>query len=414
MTAGSIEYRAAQRADLLRFAQGSTRDGGFGYLDDAGRLDPSEPMPLYVVCRMTHVFSLGLLADEPPADGGPDRSELAPLAEHGVRALTQGPLHDARSGGWFAAIEPDGSPDGAKAAYAHAFVVLAATSALVAGVPGAQHLLDMALDVMESHFWDEETGTVVEQWDSAWTTLDDYRGVNANMHTVEAFLAAGDVTGDVTWHTRAGRIAERVVALTRGNQWRIPEHFTADWTPLLDYNREKPADAFRPFGATVGHGMEWSRLLIAVDETLGQGAPVGLVEAAIALNDRAITDGWAADGADGFVYTTDWDGTPVVRARMHWVEAEAICTATVLHRVTGDERYAVDLQRWWDYTDEFLVDHDLGSWHHELDQDNRPASGTWSGKPDVYHAYQAALMADVPTTPSFAAALAAGHSHPTS
>ena len=35
---------------------------------------------------------------------------------------------------------------------------------------------------------------VVEEWDEAFTTLDAYRGVNANMHTVEALLAAADAT----------------------------------------------------------------------------------------------------------------------------------------------------------------------------------------------------------------------------
>lgn len=411
MTPGSSQHRAAQRADLLRFASSARTDGGFGYLDDAGVVDPEQAMPLYVVCRMTHVFALGFLGDEPPAVGGPDRAELAALAEHGVRALTGGPLHDAEHGGWFAAIRPDGSADDAKQAYAHSFVILAATSALAAGVPGAQALMDMAVEVVDAHFWDDATGTVVEEWDRAWTSLADYRGVNANMHTVEAFLAAGDVTGDATWHVRAGRISERVVALARGNQWRIPEHFTSNWEPLLEYNHDQPADAFRPYGATVGHGMEWARLLIAVNETLGADGPEGLVEAAMALNDRAIADGWHADGADGLVYTTDWDGTPVVRARMHWVVAEAICTATVLHRLTGDDRYASDLQRWWDYAEKYLIDHRLGSWHHELDAANEPASGTWSGKPDVYHAYQAALIADVPTTPSFATALGnKGHS----
>ncbi len=403
---GGPQYRASQRADLLRFASASAQEGGFGYLDEAGLLDTSQPMPLYLACRMTHVFSLGVLAGEAPATGGPTVAEMAVLAEHGVQTLTNGPLHDAEFGGWFASVHPNGSGDGAKQAYGHSFVVLAATSALRAGIAGAQNLLEMALDVVERHFWDNSDGMVVEEWDRAWTLLDQYRGVNANMHTVEAFLAAGDVTGDPAWHTRAGRIAERVVGLAAANNWRLPEHLSPAWEPMLDYNRDRPADAFRPFGATVGHGMEWARLLIAVDETLAGSAPDGLVEAAIALNDRAIADGWAADGADGFVYTTGWDGAPVVRARMHWVMAEAICTATILHRVTGDERYAVDLQRWWNFADRHLVDHELGSWHHELDPSNAPSSQTWSGKPDVYHAYQAALIADVPTTPSFATALA--------
>ena len=35
-----------------------------------------------------------------------------------------------------------------------------------------------------------------DTWNTEFTVLDPYRGLNANMHTVEAFLAAADVTGD--------------------------------------------------------------------------------------------------------------------------------------------------------------------------------------------------------------------------
>lgn len=405
MIPGSFPYRAAQRADLLRFASRSRAEGGFGYLDDTGAIDPDQPMELYQVARMTHVFSLGLLAVETPDVLGPTLAEMAALAAHGVEALSAGPLLDAEFGGWFSSVGPGDTADRSKKAYAHSFVILAATSAVAADVPGAVQLMDKALGVVEERFWDEAAGMVVDEWDQEFSALSDYRGANANMHSVEAFLAAGDVTGEVKWHTRAGRIAERVVGWARELEWRIPEHATSDYTPQPEINKEQPADAFKPYGATVGHGMEWARLLIALNQTLGVDAPEGLAKAAIALNDRAITDGWAADGADGFVYTTDWDGTPVVRSRMHWVAAEAICTATVLHNVTQAQRYADDLRRWWNFVDEYLVDHQLGSWHHELDSSNKPAAKTWTGKPDVYHAYQASLIADVPVTPSFATAL---------
>ena len=54
------------------------------------------------------------------------------------------------------------------------------------------------------------------------------------------------------------------------------------------------------------------------------------------------------------------------------------------------------------------VDHEGGSWHHELDASNCPSGETWSGKPDVYHAIQAAFVPGLPVTPSFATALARG------
>jgi sulfoquinovose isomerase len=402
---GDRTYLAEQRADLLRFARGSRHPLGFGWLDETGSLDPGRPVELWITCRMAHVMSLGVLADEPPAVDGPDPAELADLAEHGVRAL-RGPLRDTEHGGWFAAVGLEGPLVTRKQAYGHAFVVLAASSAHVAGVPGARELLAEALAIQDRYFWDEHAGLVVEEWDRTWTRLDGYRGINANMHTVEAYLAAGDVTGDDQWHRRAARIAGRVVEWARANGWRIPEHFDERWEPLLEHHRDKPADPFRPYGATVGHGLEWARLLVAVDATLGEHAPDGLVAAAVALTERAVSDGWAADGVDGFVYTTGWDGRPVVRSRMHWVLAEAVSTASVLHRATGDERWADDAARWWAYADRHLVDHERGSWHHELDETNTPSDKVWPGKPDVYHAYQAALLPELPVTPSFASALA--------
>ncbi|WP_062529281.1 AGE family epimerase/isomerase [Demequina rhizosphaerae] len=407
MTPGDAAYLAAQRADLLRFAHGSAADDGFGWLGETGRVDRTRPVELWISCRMTHVAALGMLAAEPPAPGGPDAAALGAMAAHGVRALRRR-LRDPEHDGWFAAMV-DGVPTvTTKQAYGHAFVVLAASSAVAADVTGARQLLEDALEVSLTHFWDEEEGLSVEEWDAGWRKLDRYRGVNANMHTVEAYLAAGDVTGQREWHERAGRIAGRVAGWARGNDWRIPEHFDAAWRPMLEHHRDEPAHPFRPYGATVGHGLEWARLLLSVDLTLWEDAPPGLREAAVALYDRAVADGWDADGEPGFVYTTDWSGAPVVRERMHWVLAEAVNAAEALRQVTGEARYAEDAATWWAYADRYLVDHEHGSWHHELDPSNRPAGTVWPGKPDVYHAYQAALLPALPLVPSFAAALRSG------
>jgi len=114
------------------------------------------------------------------------------------------------------------------------------------------------------------------------------------------------------------------------------------------------------------------------------------------------------DGADGFVYTVDWHGDPVVRERMHWVVAEATATAAALHTATGDASYAAWYARWWDHIAEVFIDHDLGSWRHELDARNRPGALVWDGKPDTYHAFQATLIPRLPLAPTLAAALRDG------
>jgi mannose/cellobiose epimerase-like protein (N-acyl-D-glucosamine 2-epimerase family) len=327
------------------------------------------------------------------------------MALHGINAL-KGALRDHAHGGWFASVSEAGPVVTTKQAYGHAFVVLAASSAVAAGVEGADALLAESLAISRDRFWDERESLVVDEWDAGWAHLDDYRGVNANMHTVEAYLAAGDVTGEAIWHERAARICGRVVEWARSHEWRIPEHFDKGWAPLLDFNRDEPAHPFRPYGATVGHGLEWSRLILATEATIPGAATEGFREAAIALYARAVADGWGSDGTPGFVYTTDWEGKPVVRERMHWVHAEALNAAEALFRVTGDPRYANHLEEWWSFAEDHFIDRVNGSWHHELDPALKPANAVWAGKPDVYHAYQAALLRDVPLVPSFATALA--------
>lgn len=399
-----MSWVAGETDRLLEFARASAHpDGGFAWLDDQGRPERDRPVELWITCRMTHVFALAHLSGRPYA---------AALVDHGVAALT-GRMRDAEHGGWWAAVGPDGPVTRDKTAYEHAFVVLAASSATAAGRPGAAELLTEALDVFDRHFWDDEAGMVVEQWDEAWTELDDYRGVNANMHSVEALLAAADVTGDAQLRDRARRIVTTVVhGFARDNQWRIPEHFDGRWQPLLDYNRDEPAHPFRPYGATIGHWFEWSRLTLGLRAALGADAPEWMLDDAVSLFDAGVREGWAVDGAAGFVYTVGWDGTPVVRQRMHWVATEALAAASTLGQVTGDPAYAVCEDVWWSYAEQHLVDREHGSWHHELDPANRPAAGTWAGKPDVYHAVQATLVPRLPVSPSFATALREGLSRP--
>jgi mannose/cellobiose epimerase-like protein (N-acyl-D-glucosamine 2-epimerase family) len=229
------------------------------------------------------------------------------------------------------------------------------------------------------------------------------------MHTVEAFLAAADVTGDRLWRDRALRIAERFVhEPARGRDRRMPEHFDGHWNVLLDYHRDEPAHPFRPYGVTIGHLMEWARLALHLRTASGVAAPDWLRSDARALFDHAVREGWHADGAEGFVYTTDFAGKPVVRDRLHWVVCEGIAAAWSLSAATGEAAYGEWYQRLWRHAREYFIDTDDGSWHHELDQRNTPASSVWQGKPDLYHAYQATLLPRLGEITSFASALAGG------
>jgi mannose/cellobiose epimerase-like protein (N-acyl-D-glucosamine 2-epimerase family) len=389
-----------QLEPLLSFAARSRVPGGFGYLGDDGTVLPDRPVETWISARMTHVFGLAALLGHPGA---------AELAAHGVAALRGGPLHDAEHGGWRAA-----SDDDTKAAYVHAFVVLAGATSTVAGIEGGRALLDEALDVWEHRFWDDDEGLAAESFDRTWTTSEDYRGANANMHGVEAVLAAADALAPTDpgtaarLRTHALRATERIVhGWARERDWRLPEHFTARWEPLPEFDRDRPADPFRPYGVTVGHQFEWSRLCLQLAAALEEHAPGWLPADADRLFLAAVERGWAADGHDGFPYTLDWEDRPVVGARMHWVLCEAVAAAAVRYAVTGDPRAATLQRRWAELGDRLFLDPAVGSWHHELTPEGGVGTGTWAGKPDAYHLVQMLLLPGRPVRGSLAEALRA-------
>lgn len=360
--------------------------GGAYYLGDDGTPWTDRNRETWITSRMAHVYSLGCFL------GHEGSEELADAALHG---LMDGELHDKEHGGWYAGRNADGDILPTKQCYAHAFVILAASSGVLAGRSGAKELLDDALAIYDKFFWNEEEGLSCDLWNTEFTEMDSYRGLNANMHTVEAFLATADVTGDEKYRVRAGRIIKTVLVWAENNKWRIPEHYSSDWVADLDANKEKPDDPFKPYGATPGHGIEWARLIVqwatSTFKEDKEGAAL-FVKASENLFNQAITDAWNADGAPGICYTTDWEGNPVVHDRMHWTLCEAINTSACLYRVTGNSAYAERYAEFMQYLDEKVLDHVNGSWFHQLDRNNVLLTTVWPGKSDLYHAMQATLI----------------------
>ena len=248
-----------------------------------------------------------------------------------------------------------------------------------------------------------------DRWDRAWRTLDPYRGVNANMHAVEALMAATDATGDPQWRDRALTITTHVVdEWAASNNWRVPEHFDVRWQPQPMHNANRPDDKFQPFGATIGHALEWARLVLHLEAALGDAAPAWPLPAAQALFDRAVADGWHADGAAGLRLHHRLGRRAVVHDRLHWVVTEASAPPPRCGSGPGHPGYEAAYRDWWGYAVEHLLDTERGSWRHQLDRENHPASTVRPGKPDLYHAVQATLVPRLPLAPGLAKALSEG------
>lgn len=386
-------WLAREADDLLRLfeAESLDPDGGFFALDAEGRALRDAPLrEIHATARMVHCYAIAALMGRPGA---------MEIVDHGMRFLWE--RHRQPGGGYAWGVTASETPDPRLTGYGHAFVLLAASSAEMAGHPQARRMIDDVTEVLRARFWEEAPGAIREGFDADWTETEAYRGQNCNMHLTEALMAAHEATGDARHLEMAERIADLIVnRRARENGWRLAEHFHPDWSVNHEYEGDP---MFRPAGLTPGHGFEWARLLVQLYETGGRRlgwAP----EAARALFDRAAADGWD-EARGGLYYTLGWDDRPAIAERYWWPICEAIGAAHALATLQEDAVLESWYRRFWDFAATRLIDRDHGGWHPQIDAEGRPSSDPFFGKPDIYHALQACLIPLHPCTGSLAALL---------
>jgi sulfoquinovose isomerase len=384
------QYLMRQANNLFDFFEAPSMNpkGGFFELDDEGNpLDADNAVrQIHVTTRMVHCAVLGSLIGRPGSDE---------IVDHGMRYIWE-KHRDTRYGGYVWSVDDNGVANGSKQAYGHAFVLLAASSAKLVGHPLADQMIADVTSIINTRFWDEQSGSVKDEYNQNWSQLLPYRGQNANMHMTEALMAAFEATGNRDYLVKAERIAELIIArnaVPLGH--RVAEHFDQHW--VLDKNYEGN-EMFRPSGTTPGHWLEWSRLLYQL-WVLGEKRLSWMTGAARELFVQSIELGWDKVHG-GFFYTLDWDNKPIMREKLWWPTSEAIGAAAYISAFDSGDYFQAWYRRLWDYAENHVIDHKRGGWLSELTEDLKPTSRLFVGKPDIYHALQACLIPLYPTNGS--------------
>lgn len=370
--------KADAERQLSFFRNSFDAAGGFHQLDRAGMPMPEMAQELFATTRMVHSFAVAKMFGIGNCDA---------MIDHGMRYLRDH-HRDPIYGGYVWSLKQGVIEDDRKLAYGHAFVLLAAASAKQAGHPDADALLRDISQVLQDRFWQDGPGLFCDEANRDWSPFSAYRGYNANMHATEALLAAFEATGDDAFLVKAGRILEFFVfGVAAQNEYRIPEHYSADWAIDASYAGDP---MFRPAGTTPGHSFELARLLLQHWDLTGrqdERSPL----AARKLVDRAAADAWDGENG-GFIYTLKLDGSPDNTSRYWWPVTEAIGAYAALIKLERNPSDEIWYRRIWDFADTHFIDHTHGGWHPEIDAQGRHSDSQFKGKPDIYHALQATLF----------------------
>lgn len=278
-------------------------------------------------------------------------------ASHGLAYLNNSHLQANGHYAWL--IEHDQITDSRVMAYGHAFVVLAAASCIRAGITSATQTLENTWDFLERFFWEEDAQAYADERDATLATLQPYRGQNANMHMCEAALRAWQATDEPKYLARAATLAKRFTIDLASQQNRmIWEHYDIKWQVDMNFNIDKPNDRYKPWGYQPGHQIEWAKLLLILHEAQPNDK---WLERAQELFDDGIRTGWDTEFG-GIVYSVDPAGNYCAAEKYFWVHAEAISTAWLLYKATGEVKYFQQYQRIWQWAWKHLIDHEYGAW----------------------------------------------------
>jgi mannose/cellobiose epimerase-like protein (N-acyl-D-glucosamine 2-epimerase family) len=315
---------------------------------------------------------------------GDDQFKAAAL--HGARFLHEQHRVPATGGyRWqFQAHSDPGAEDSDdNITYGIVFVVLAYAHAVMAGIGEARGWLSEVVETLDRHLWSETAGLYADKASADWSKVDPYRGQNCNMHACEAMLAAFEATGETRYLDRAYGIARRVTLdLAEENPLNLVwEHYSHDWVPDMEFNRNIHTDSYRPWGYLSGHQTEWAKLLLILRRHRPESWQLPRAQF---LFDETLN--WAWDNRlGGMYYSCGPDRAIYDPARYQWTHAESVAAAALLARATGEPRYWTAYSNLWSFIWARLVDHRNGAWFRMLDGENVLVSTEKSAPEPDYH-----------------------------
>jgi mannobiose 2-epimerase len=281
-------------------------------------------------------------------------------------------MWDSRHNGFYWEVDETGRKvlKPAKHLYGQASGLYAVSEyAMASGDAGA---LGFAIDLfalLEEKAHDQEHGGYLEFFETDWSgtpaKLDPYVGrglkggklMNTHLHLMEAMM---------TFY-RASQLPlakERLVELIEIESNKVVRHdwgactgtHARDWTPLLDPPHNQ---------VSYGHDLENVWLLMDAVDTAGL-AQEDYHDLYRRLWEYSLKYGYD-DEQGGFYHSGPAERPAEDRAKIWWVQAEALLSALRMYEMFGDEKYLRVFSQTLAFVNEKQTDWDVGEWHWRVD-----------------------------------------------
>jgi mannobiose 2-epimerase len=307
----------------------------------------------------------------------PDRHEFVRHAHHGIEFLDRvmrdkefGGFH------WILDPEGRLDPKlgDEKHVYGTAFVVYAASK--VHEVTGDERSLKVARDAfdwLEQHAHDarhggyfeaiQRDGTPIVSWEHnapiarRLDRLGVYYGfktMNAHIHLLEALAQLSRVDDRKIVRERLHEVFSLVEDRIAVEPGALNLYLTREWRAI-------------PAHDSFGHDVETAFLLVEAAEALGTPQNPKTWRLARLLVDHALDWGWDEEHGGFYDKGESFGGPAFDRTKVWWTEAEGLNALLLMHRRYADQtdRYWKAFLKQWDFIDRHLIDPMHGGWYAE-------------------------------------------------
>ncbi|MFP4503261.1 MAG: AGE family epimerase/isomerase [Cyclobacteriaceae bacterium] len=369
---------------------------------------PLENQDKMIVTQARHLWTLSKVAALYP-----EEPLYAEAARHAYDFLT-GKMWDEQFGGFYWLVSRAGEPilddpnNQLKRVYGNAFAIygLAAYYDLTEDEEVLKKA-QLAFRWMDEHAHDPELLGYISTLNREGAPIDSsmfaenypmesyfYKDQNTSIHVLEALTELYHVWPDDTLEARLREMFHLVRDSMVTDKGYLRLFFYDDWTPISyqDSAQEVRKAKYGIDHVSFGHDIETAYLLLEASEALEEYEYEQTLQKARQMVDHTLR--WGFDPGISGIYDRGYyvDGQDSVEIifdhKNWWSQSEGLNSLYLFSTLfPEDERYRREFDRLWNYTKNYLIDHEHGGWYpNGLDTDPEAAKSrkaqAWKGN---YH-----------------------------